>query len=171
VRSAGNVALAAGGVLAALMLLPAALGYGRYVVTGDSMGGTYARGSLVFDSQVPTRSLHVGDVITYRPPPGVGPRGLVTHRIVWTGRGAGGAPAFRTKGDANGRPDPWRFELHGRTQARVAFSVPLLGWAFAALAERWLRMLLVGTPALLVALATLARMWREAGGEPREVTA
>jgi signal peptidase I len=160
---AGTAALAAGVVLGALMLLPAALGYGRYVVIGGSMSGTYPRGSLVFDEEVPTASLRAGDVITYRPPPGAGPRGLVTHRIVWTGRAPGGARAFRTKGDANVASDPWRFELHGRTQAKVVFSVPLLGWPFAALAERSLRMLLIGVPALLVACAALARLWRESG--------
>src|SRR5947199_7551562 len=114
----GTAALVAGLVLGALMLVPTALGYGRYVVTGGSMSGSYPRGSLVFDEEVPTASLGVGDVITYRPP---GRHGLVTHRIVWTGRARDGARAFRTKGDANGGPDPWRFELHGPTQARAVF--------------------------------------------------
>src|SRR5437764_702085 len=122
--SGANLALAAGALLTALMLIPAVLGYGRYVVTGDSMRGTYPRGSLVYAKSVPAASLRVGDVITYRPPGGVGPRGLLTHRIVWVGRGADGAPSFRTKGDANDHPDPWRFELHGARQARVVFSVP-----------------------------------------------
>ncbi|MFL5884426.1 MAG: signal peptidase I [Thermoleophilaceae bacterium] len=154
----GNLVLACGVALAALMLVPGALGYHRYVVTGGSMGGTYARGSLVYDRAVPVRSLRVGDVITYRPPSGAL---LVTHRIVWIGRGADRAPAFRTKGDANAHRDPWRFELKRPTQAKVAFSVPLLGWPFAALADRELRMLLIGLPALLVALGALLRTWRE----------
>src|SRR4051794_33550202 len=85
---AGNVALAIGVALAAIVFVPSVLGYGRYVVTGDSMSGTYDRGSLVFDRPVPTKSLRVGDVITYRPPPDAGPRGLVTHRIAWIGRGS-----------------------------------------------------------------------------------
>src|SRR2546421_3557262 len=145
---AGTAALAAGVALGALMLLPAAVGYGRYVVTGGSMSGAYPRGSLVFDEEVPTASLRAGDVITYRPPPGAGPRGLVTHRIVWTGRAPDGARAFRTKGDANAAADPWRFELHARTQAKVVFSTPFLGWPFAAPSERSLRMLLIRVPAL-----------------------
>jgi signal peptidase len=155
-----NLALAAGAMLAALAFLPSAFGYGRYVVTGDSMRGTYARGSLVYDRAVPTGSLRVGDVITYRPP---ARRGLLTHRIVWIGRASDGTRLFRTRGDANRRADPWRFRLNGRTQAKVAFSVPLVGWPFAALGDRRARMLLIGLPALLVALATLARMWRQAG--------
>src|SRR3954470_22277790 len=127
---AANIALVVGAALAAVMVLPSALGYGRYVVTGRSMSGTYSRGSLVFDRPVSTKSLRVGDVITYQPPRGAGPGGLLTHRIVWIGR-AHGARAFRTKGDANARPDPWRFELARATQAKVVFSVPLLGWPLA----------------------------------------
>ena len=46
------------------------------------MTGTYDRGSLVLDEVVPVASLREGDVITYRPPAGSGPAGLVTHRIV-----------------------------------------------------------------------------------------
>src|SRR3954452_23757790 len=124
------------------------------------MTGTYDRGSLVFDQVVPVSELRRGDVITYRPPPGAGPKGLVTHRIVWAGldRRAGGS-AFHTKGDANAAADPWRFKLHG-TQARVAFHVPYVGFAFAALADRHLRMLLVGLPALLIGLAFAADLWR-----------
>jgi signal peptidase len=70
---------------------------------------------------------------------------------------------FRTKGDANPVKDPWTFTLQNRTQARAAFHLPYAGFALAALAERKLRMLLIGIPALLVALSVLARLWREAG--------
>src|SRR4051794_6887157 len=107
----GNLVLAAGALLAAAMLVPSLLGYDRYVLTGDSMRGTYARGSLVYERRVPVRSLRVGDVITYRPPAAEGPHGLVTNRIAWIGRGSDGGRAFRTRGDATGRLDPWRFEL------------------------------------------------------------
>jgi signal peptidase I len=162
--------VAAGGLLvgalalAAVTFVPAALGLQRYVVTGGSMTGAYDRGSIVFDRVVPTSSLRVGDVITYRPPRGTGARGLVTHRIVSIHRRRGGRLVFRTKGDANPVADPWRFTL-GRRQARVVASVPLLGWAFAALAVRQVRMLALGLPALLVALFVLVGLWREAGAE------
>ena len=39
------------------MLIPAALGYQRYVIVSDSMSGTYDRGSLVYDKVVPTAGL------------------------------------------------------------------------------------------------------------------
>jgi signal peptidase I len=157
--------VAAGLCLAATMLVPPLLGYERYVVTGGSMDGTYDRGSIVFDEEVAVDDLKVGDVITYRPPPEVGIEGLVTHRIVSIrDRGAQG-PFFKTKGDANESVDPWRFTLDQPTQARVAFHVPYLGYALGALSIREVRILVIGLPALLIAVALMARLWREAGAE------
>ncbi|MEA2479977.1 MAG: signal peptidase [Thermoleophilaceae bacterium] len=165
----GWAALAAAFALGALMLLPPLAGYQRYVVTGGSMAGTIPRGSIVYARPVAVDRLRVGDVITYTPPPGAGPGGRVTHRIVWRGRGPRGVAAFRTKGDANSAPDPWRFELRGPTQARVEGHMPLAGYVLAALALRWVRMLVIGLPAALVAVAMLCTAWREArapaGGE------
>jgi len=152
-------------VLGALMFVPMALGYERYVITGDSMGQTIGRGSIVFARPVPVDSLRLGDVITYTPPRGAGPGGKVTHRIVWIGRGADGARAFRTRGDANAATDRWRFELTGWTQARVVAHVPWAGYALAALSVRWVRMLVIGLPAALVAVAVLAGAWRDARAE------
>jgi len=149
--------------LAAAVLVPALLGFQRYVITSGSMTGTYDRGSLVYDRVVPTASLKVGDVITYDPPAGSGPAGLVTHRIRSIAAQPGGVRVFRTKGDFNPAPDPWTFTLQNRTQAKVAFHLPYVGFALAALADRSLRMLIIGVPALLVALSVLAGLWREAG--------
>jgi signal peptidase len=148
--------------LAVAVLVPALLGYQRYVITSGSMTGTYDRGSLVYDRVVPTASLKVGDVITYDPPAGAGPAGLITHRIVSIQPQPNGTRVFRTKGDANPVKDPWTFSLANRTQARAAFHLPYAGFALAALAERKLRMLIIGIPALLVALSVLARLWRDA---------
>jgi signal peptidase len=162
-RLGGGLLTAAAVTLAAAVLVPALLGYQRYVITSGSMTGTYDRGSLVYDRVVPTASLKAGDVITYDPPAGAGPAGLVTHRIVSITPQPGGARVFRTKGDANPVVDPWTFTLQNRTQARAAFHLPFAGFALAALADRRLRMLLIGVPALLVALSVLAALWRDAG--------
>ena len=155
--------------LAGLMLLPGLFGYQRYVITGGSMTGAYDRGSVVFDEVVPVADLRVGDVITYTPPPGSGPSGRITHRIVWIGSDQFGRRAFRTKGDANEAVDPWTFALDGAKQARVAFHVPYVGYVLSVLAIRQARMLLVGLPALLIAFAVLAgfrRDVRKAGMPP-----
>lgn len=152
--------------LAAVMLLPAALGYHRYVIVSGSMSGTYDRGAIVYAKPVPVTALRVGDTITYAPPAGAQTsHRLVTHRIVSIGHDRAGAPVFRTRGDANRHPDPWRFTLDRPTQDRVAFALPYAGYAFAALSVPWVRMLLVGLPALLVALSILRGVWRRAGEE------
>lgn len=161
---AATTLVVAGFGLGALMLIPAALGLERYVVTGDSMTGTYDRGSIVFGQPVPVAELEPGDVITYVPPPGSGPTGLVTHRIVSAEPGPDGRPLFRTKGDANATQDPWQFQMQD-TLPRVIFSVPYVGYALSALAIREVRMLVIGVPALLIALVIVLRLWREAGDE------
>jgi signal peptidase len=149
------------------MLLPAAFGYQRYVITGGSMQGTYDRGSIVFDKPVPVADLEVGDVITYTPPASSGASGLITHRIVSvTNHGKDGF-SYRTKGDANPQADPWHFQLDQPTQARVAYAIPYVGFGIAALSMLPVRMLIIGVPALLIAFALVMRLWREAGEEAR----
>jgi signal peptidase len=144
------------------MLLPRAAGWQLYVITGTSMTGTIPRGSLVWADVVVTDGLRVGDVITYRPPPGSGPAGLVTHRIVSMRRGDDGRPVFRTKGDHNAAADPWLFTL-GARQARIRGHLPHAGRLVAALSQRPVRMLLIGLPALLIALGCAAELRRCAG--------
>ena len=158
--------IAAGILFGALLVVPALMGWERYVITSGSMTGTYDRGSLVFDEVVPTKSLKVGDVITYQPPAGSGPKGLVTHRIIKIGHEKKtGTTYYRTKGDANQSKDPWTFTLPGKEQPRVVAGVPKAGFVLAALAERNVRMLIVGFPALLIALFALIGLWRDSGRE------
>jgi signal peptidase I len=154
---------------AAMLALPLA-GFHRYVITGGSMGGTIPKGSVIWAQEVPVAELSAGDVITYRPPPGSGPEGLVTHRIVSV-REEAGRRVYRTKGDGNAVVDPWTFELEGENQARVAFHVPHVGRALALASVRENRMLVVGLIALLVVLATFSKLWRDAGAEMKESVA
>ncbi len=153
--------------LAAILLIPAALGYQRYVIVSGSMTGTYDRGSIVFDREVPVSDLTVGDVITYEPPSGASSEKLVTHRIFRISENGKGERVFRTKGDANESADPWTFTLDKPDQAEVAFSVPYVGFLLAALSIPTVRMLAIGVPAVLVALLILAGIWRDAGEEAR----
>ena len=158
--------IAAGILFGIFLIVPGLMGWERYVIVSGSMTGTYDRGSLVFDEVVPTKSLKVGDVITYKPPADSGPKGLVTHRIVKIFRDPKtGDRVYRTKGDANATADPWRFFLADKKVARVVTGVPKAGFVLAALAERNIRMLIVGFPALLIAFFALAGLWREAGEE------
>ena len=88
------------------------------------------------------------------------PAGLVTHRIVSIKPGPAGGRVFRTKGDANAVADPWTFSLGARTQAKAAFHLPYVGFAFAALEDRRVRMLLIG----VLLCSSLPRPSPEAGG-------
>jgi signal peptidase I len=151
--------------LAAVTMVPAALGMEHYVIVGGSMDGTIDRGSVVFDESVPVGALRVGDVITYTPPSNAHANPLVTHRIVSIQRGKDQARVFRTKGDANEAPDPWHFTLDQPDQAKVAGHVPYVGYALAALEIRWVRLLAIGVPALLVALSVFASLVRDAREE------
>ncbi|HEX6687086.1 MAG TPA: signal peptidase I [Solirubrobacterales bacterium] len=167
VRWLGAAATVACIALAAILLIPAALGYQRYVIVSGSMTGTYDRGSIVFDKEVPVADLKVGDPITYEPPPNASPEKLLTHRIVWIGQNGGGERIYRTKGDANETVDPWTFSLDKPMQAKVAFSVPYIGYLLAALSIPIVRMLAIGVPAVLVAFLILSGIWRDAGEEAR----
>jgi signal peptidase len=144
--------------VALLTIVPTLAGYQRYVILTGSMTGTYDPGSVVFDKPVPVRDLRVGDVITYAPPRGESPMPLVTHRIVSIKSARDGRPVFRTKGDANPTPDPWRFQLDQGTQPRVDFGVPYAGRALGALSDPHTRQILIGIPALLIALAIAGRL-------------
>lgn len=143
--------------IVALMLVPALLGLDRYVITGGSMSGTFERGAIVLERQVPVSDLRVGDVITYLPPAGSGISELVTHRIVaiTEDRDAAGGRVFQTQGDANASVDPWTFTLAASVQPRVEGWIPSVGWAFIALSIPGVRMLVIGVPAALIALAYL----------------
>ena len=163
-RVLGILLGAAALILAFAVLVPALLGYQRYVITSGSMTGAYDRGSLVFDRVVPTASLRAGDVITFRPP---GHPAFVTHRIASV-RTVNGQRVFTTKGDANRVADAWgAIALHDARQARVAFHLPYLGYGIATLSQRPVRMLVIGVPALLIALAALAGLWRDSSPESR----
>ena len=139
-------------------IVPALFGFSRYVITGGSMTGTYDKGSVVFEKPVAVDALKVGDVITYLPPADSGVDHLVTHRVTKLEPAAGGGTLFTTKGDANPQQDPWHFRLVDTKQPVVQFSVPRVGWVFIALADRTVRMLVIGLPATLIALGALGQL-------------
>lgn len=139
-------------------LAPTLLGYERYVITGGSMTGTIDKYSIVFEKNVPVDDLAVGDVITYLPPADSGVTNLVTHRIIDIGTGPDGSTLLRTQGDANPEPDPWRFSLTSAQQPVVRGHVPEIGRVMVALADRDVRMLVIGVPAGLVALLSGAQL-------------
>jgi signal peptidase len=160
---AGNLLLVAVTLVGAAYVVLSLLGFERYVITGGSMSGSIEKYSVVVERRVPVEDLRVGDVITYLPPPDSGVTNLVTHRIHTVRHDRAGRAVLRTKGDANARPDPWRFSLTSEDQPVVVASVPEVGRAFLALADRETRMLVVGAPAAAIALLSVVQLLRALG--------
>jgi len=153
-----NILLLVAALIGLGYLAPTLLGYERYVITGGSMSGTFEKGSIAFEKPVPVEDLRVGDVITYQPPADSGVTTLVTHRIVTSKQLDTGQVQYRTQGDANPDPDPWTFALTDRTQPVVRHTVPHVGWVMVGLADPDVRRLVIGVPAGLIALASLAEL-------------
>ena len=153
-----NIVLVAATLAGLAYLAPSLLGYERYVITGGSMSGTFEKGSIAFEKPVPVDQLQVGDVITYQPPADSGVSTLVTHRIVSRAASESGPLEFRTQGDANADPDPWKFQLAQAEQPVVEHTVPWLGYVFVTLADRDARMLVIGAPAAVIALLSLVEL-------------
>lgn len=163
----GGVLVAAVFVLAGIMLVPALLGFDRYVVLTGSMTGTYDPGSMIFNKPVAATDLKVGDVITYVPPASSGyGRRPITHRIHDIGHDARGRLSIQTKGDANGVADTWRF-VPKPNVSRVEGSLPYVGHVYSELNTRRGRLLAFTLPALLIALSVFVKVWRDAGDEMR----
>lgn len=153
-----NMVLLVTTLVGAAYLVPSLIGYERYVITGGSMSGTFEKGSVAFEKRVPIEDLKVGDVITYQPPADSGVPTLVTHRIISITTLDSGQVRYRTQGDANPDPDPWKFSLVEADQPVVRRTVPHVGWIFIRLADPHFRVLLIGVPAALIALASLAEI-------------
>jgi signal peptidase len=156
--------LGAAALFVAILLVPAVLGLQRYVIVGGSMTGAISKGSVSYARLTPVGQLEVGDIITFVPPADSQP---VTHRIISIKDGDKGERVFRTKGDANTTADPWKITFPQPQQARYVFHIPYVGYALALLSIRAVRMLLIGLPALVIALSILWSLWRSAGEEVR----
>jgi signal peptidase len=157
-----TLCVAAAALVVLMILVPAVLGLQRYVITGDSMTGTIAKGSVVYSRLTPVDRLNVGDIITFVPPGG---SGAVTHRIVSIDQGEGGQRVFRTKGDFNKTTDPKMITFPQPRQARYVLHIPYLGWVLAVLSIRLVRLLLIGLPALAIAVSLLWSLWHSADDE------
>ena len=162
-RALSWVALVCVVLVAGLMVVPTLLGYERYVIVSGSMDPAIPTGSVVYDKVVPVDELEVGDVITFVPPPEYGIDAPVTHRIVDIAKSTSGAPVFRTKGDANDSLDAWRMVPDKPGLPRVEHHIEKLGYVYMFLSKRWVQLLLIGLPALVITVFVIRALWREAG--------
>jgi signal peptidase len=113
---------------------------------------------VVVTKPVAARDVRVGDVITF---PDEEREELVTHRVRSIHL-AGERASIETRGDANDASEHWSVASDGSV-GRVAYHLPLVGYALVWTHGRYARLLLIVIPALLLAAIELRRIWR-----PRE---
>lgn len=125
--SRGCVALVTMILLA--VAVPAAFGLSHSTMTDDSMSGSMGRGSVVFTKPRLVMDLEVGDVITYRLPPGPdGAEGRqITRRIADIRAGE-----IWTSSDRTGAIDPWTIGPGKAMQERAVIDLPYLGHVYDA---------------------------------------
>ena len=122
------VMLIAAGLVAALIVVPKALGGASLTVLSGSMEPGIMPGDVVVTRGVDeTRmaALKVGDVITFMPY--ADDPTLVTHRIVGLAAGAQGR-SFVTQGDNNNAVDPWGPVHDYQIRGQLLYRVPMVGW-------------------------------------------
>ena len=158
-RAANVIAIAmTAAALASLLgvtLLPSVLGYKTYVVLSGSMEPSIHTGSVLVALPISPDSLKVNDVIVYNRSD---VSESVTHRIVQINH-EGDKPSFITKGDANQAADAWTVQ-YGDTAGKIVLSVPLLGYAYNAIASPQGRLVFLVVPVLVLSLMWLAQIWR-----------
>jgi signal peptidase I len=145
--------------LLGVTILPGILGYKTYVVLSGSMEPAIHTGSVLVALPVAPRTLKVNDVIVYNRSD---VSESVTHRIIQL-NDEGGKPSFITRGDANGAPDSWTVQYNGATAGKIVLSVPLVGYAYHAIASPQGRLLFLVVPVLGLTLMWLAQIWHPAG--------
>jgi signal peptidase len=154
------------GPVSILVLLPIGLGLERYVMSGDSMDAGdqgISQGSVLFERVVPISELHVGDVVTYRPPEESDVDGMVTHRVV-----AVRATGIVTQGDAEPRRDPWLLTNDAPDVSRVVFRLPWVGYAYLLVADPGTWLIVVLCAAALAVLMSGELKRRRGAGPPVE---
>lgn len=149
------VALAIGGVILALTVLPPVLHYQTYVVLSGSMEPAIHTGSVIVATAAQPEALKVGDIITFIRP---GDQENLTHRIVDIKQNAQG-PSFVTKGDANGAPDQDAVR-YDHLAGKVQVSVPWVGYAFKFIGSPTMRFLMIVVPGILLLGSWLWEVWR-----------
>lgn len=107
-------------ILAALLLLPAFIGWHSFVVLSGSMEPVCHTGSLLYVRPATPQQVKAGEIITF-----IGHTGEpVTHRVAEVDTAH---ELFITKGDANLTTDPIPVSFSALV-GKAVFSIPLLGY-------------------------------------------
>jgi signal peptidase I len=145
----------AGGMLVAAAG-PMAFGMRPFTVLSGSMTPALDTGDMVVDSQIAPIDARPGDIVTFKDPQRAGR--MVTHRLRSVSVTEGTAHMV-TKGDANDTTETWTVPASGRI-GRVAYRLPMLGYALSVTHGRNGKLLFIVLPALLFGVLELARIWR-----------
>jgi signal peptidase I len=142
--------------LAIALLWSTPFGGRTLIEMSGSMSPTLAPGDVVVTRGISPLDARLGDVITFRDPAGSGR--LLTHRVRHV-RISGKHVRFVTQGDANTSVERWSVPASGRL-GRVAYRVPLLGYALVWTTGIWGKLGFTVLPVLLVAFFVMRRIWR-----------
>jgi signal peptidase len=134
---------------------PVLFGLRSFTVMSGSMEPVLDVGDVVVTKPVVATDVRVGDVITF---PDEERDELVTHRVRSIHL-AGSRASIETRGDANDASEHWSVPADGRV-GRVAYHLPLVGYALVWTHGRLARLLLIVIPALLLGALELRRIWR-----------
>ncbi len=139
---------------AVLTYLAPHLGWRVDAVVSGSMEPCLKVGSLVVTRPVNPEAIIVGDIITFKPTT-IGET-TITHRVISIGKAS--PLYFITKGDANGRHDP--FSVPARNVAgKICFHVPYMGYFTEFLKTPWGFLLGLAIPALIVIAMYVRSIW------------
>jgi signal peptidase len=140
-------------LMAGSILLPHFFGWRTDTVLSGSMSPTLRLGDLMVTEPVAADAIKVGDIITYRSPID---GSLVAHRVVEIQSQS--ELAFRTKGDANDRPDPYLVTSQNVVGV-VKFSVPLLGYPVQFIKTPLGFALVLGIPGAAIISMEMKNIW------------
>jgi signal peptidase len=112
-------------------------------------------GDVVVTRLVRPTAAQPGDIVTFQDSSRQGD--LVTHRVVEVRRESDRV-SFVTRGDANTGEERWSIDSHG-TIGATAFRVPAAGHVLAWLRTPTVRMSLLVSAALVLAVLALRRIW------------
>lgn len=140
---------------------------GAYVVLSGSMVPFFRAGDVIFVDSVPSDSLQVGDVVTFRAKPGSNV--LITHRVTEVLE-EGGRVRYRTQGDANSDPDPFLVTPE-MVVGKYAFQIPFWGHLLNVVRSKVGYVLFVVIPAGTIIIREFVRLYRELDAWDRSRTA
>lgn len=99
--------------------------YGFVPIVSNSMKPEMERGSLSYIKIKNTKKVKVGDILIFRTP-GKNSR-TIAHRV-YEIKKIDGKKFYKTKGDANTTPDPWKFYITSKNSWVIKHSVDKLGY-------------------------------------------